>query len=406
MLRAVQSPAPGSAQARIERRLKNRIRRDRIRMIRLLSGLVRQNSGSDNGPGIGHILNRLEAELAPLGFIFQHVARDVRGGPHLVARREGKGRRVLLVGHADTIFEPEHRFQSFQIEGTLAKGPGVKDMKGGLVVLCRALRALHKEGQLAGHPVTVLFNGDEETGSLSSRELIQKLAPEASLGLVYEGGSNGVLTTSRGGLGQGHFEIEGVPAHIASRVFTADANQELAEKLLRILRLNDPGRGIHVNVAPIQGGIKRNQVSGKATGSIDLRFRRAEDGERLLREVKQILSTSYVTNPAYNLRTRTTFDVFLHRPPFAETAEIRALADLFIGVGADLGLGLRTGSSAGGSDQNLVVAAGVPCLDSLGMRGKGAHTVEEQGEIDSLVPRTQLTALALLRLWINDETAR
>lgn len=400
------APEAGSPQAQLESRVLRRLKRDRIRMIRLLSGLVHQNSGSANGPGIGKVLDTLQAELEPLGFTFQRVPRDSKGGPHLVARREGRGRRVLLVGHADTIFEPDHVFQRLSIEGTLAKGPGVKDMKGGLVILCRALRALHAEGALEGRPVTVLFNGDEETGSLSSRTLIRELAGEADVGLVYEGSANGILTTSRGGLGQGHFVIEGTPAHIASRIFTADANQELAEKVVRILRLNDPSRGIHVNVAPIQGGIKRNQVSGRATGSIDLRFRTPEDGEYLLREVRTILSTSYVTNPAYDLRTRTRFDLFLHRPPFPETPEVRALAGLFLDLGEGLGLELKTGRSAGGSDQNLVSAAGIPCLDSLGIRGKAAHTVHEQAELESLVTRAQLSALALLRLWDRDETAR
>jgi acetylornithine deacetylase/succinyl-diaminopimelate desuccinylase-like protein len=137
---------------------------------------------------------------------------------------------------------------------------------------------------------------------------------------------------------------------------------------------------------------------------VDLRFRTPEDGQRLLKEVREILSTSYVTNPAYGLETRTTFDLFLHRPPFPETPRVRALAGLFLSVGSELGLELKTGTSAGGSDQNLVAAMGTPCLDSLGMWGKGSHTVQELGDLDSLVPAAQLTATALHRLWRTDET--
>lgn len=401
--RAAPAPAENTPEARLERRILNRIRRDQVRMMRLLSELVRQNSGSGNEVGLTRVMEALAGELEPLGFELTRHPRDAQGGPHLVARRPGRGRRVLMVGHMDTIFEADHPFQDFRVDGTSARGPGVRDMKGGLVIMLRALAALHAERALEGHPVTLILNGDEETGSLSSRPLIEAEAREADIALVYEGSSGGVLTTSRGGLGQGHFEIQGVPAHIASRRWTADANQELAEKVLRILRLNDLAKGIHVNVAPIQGGIKRNQVSGSATGNVDLRFRTPEDGQRLLEEVRGILSTSYVTNPAYGLETRTTFDVFLHRPPFPETPRVRALAGLFLSVGSELGLELKTGTSAGGSDQNLVAAAGIPCLDSLGMWGKGSHTVQEQGDLDSLVPATQLSAMALLRLWRADE---
>ena len=402
--RAAAAPAENTLHARLERRLRTRIRRDQVRMVRLLSEMVRQNSGSENEAGITRVMEGLAKELEPLGFELTRHPRDEKGGPHLVAHHPGQGRRVLMVGHMDTIFEPDHHFQDFRVEGTSARGPGVRDMKGGLVIMLRALTALHAERQLRGHPITLVLNGDEETGSLSSRPLIEAEARRADIALVYEGSSGGVLTTSRGGLGQGHFEIQGVPAHIASRRWTADANQELAEKVLRILRLNDIPQGVHVNVAPMQGGIKRNQVSGSATGSVDLRFRTPGDGQRLLHEVQTILSTSYVTNPAYGLETRTTFDVFLHRPPFPETPRIRALAGLFLSVGSELGLELKTGTSAGGSDQNLVAAVGTPCLDSLGMWGKGSHTVHEQGDLDSLVPATQLSAVALLRLWRADET--
>lgn len=402
--RAAAAPSDGTLHARLERRIQTRVRRDQVRMVRLLSELVRQNSGSGNEEGITRVMERLGRELEALGFELTRHPRTDKGGPHLVARHPGRGRRILMVGHMDTIFEPDHHFQDFRVEGTSARGPGVRDMKGGLVIMIRALAALHAERQLDGHPITLVLNGDEETGSLSSRALIEEAAREADIALVYEGSSGGVLTTSRGGLGQGHFEIQGVPAHIASRRWTADANQELAEKVLRILQLNDIPRGVHVNVAPIQGGIKRNQVSGSATGSVDLRFRTPEDGQRLLEEVREILSTSYVTNPAYGLETRTSFDVFLHRPPFPETPRVRALAGLFLSVGSELGLELKTGTSAGGSDQNLVAAVGTPCLDSLGMWGKGSHTIHEQGDLDSLVPATQLSATALLRLWRSDET--
>lgn len=400
--RASQSPPAGSARAETEARVLRWLRRDRVRMIRLLARMVRQNSGSGNPRGIARVLGMMREELQPLGFDCRDVGESADGGPHLVCRREGAGRRVLLIGHADTIFESDHPFQDFQVEGTRARGPGVRDMKGGLVILVRALAALHAEGRLEGRPLTVIVNGDEETGSLSSRPLIEAAARESAVGLVYEGSSNGVLTTARGGLGQGHFEIQGVSAHIASRRFTADANQELAEKVLRVLHLNDTARGVHVNVAPIQGGIKRNQVSGSATGSIDLRFPTPEDGERLLEQVREILSTAFVKNPAFGLETRTTFDVFLHRPPFEETPENRALAQVVLHAAREMGLERKTGASAGGSDQNLVAALGLPCLDSLGMSGKGAHTVNEQGDLESLVPAAQLSAVALLRLWSED----
>lgn len=371
-------------------------------MVALLGDLVLQNSGSRNPAGITKVLDRIRAELAPMGFEMETVAATELGGPHLLARTEGAGRRVLMMGHVDTIFEADHPFQDFRVDGDIAYGPGVRDMKGGVVVMIHVLRALHEVGALAGRPVTLLFNGDEETGSLSSRPVIEREARRASLGLVFEGGTLNRITTSRGGLGQGRFEIRGVPVHIASRPFSVDANQELAEKMTRLLALNDPARRIHVNVAPVQGGIKRNQVSGLATGEIDLRFRTSEDGEALAAKVREILSTSYVRNARLGKATETRFELLLHRPPFEEGPGVRALLGVYQAAGREFEMHLSGASSSGGSDQNLIAALGVPCLDSLGIRGSGAHTVREQGDLTSLVPAAKLTAVALHRLWRAD----
>ncbi len=391
--------APGTRSDPVETRILALLSERYPGMIGLLSALVDQNSGSGNGPGIAAVLDRVETELAPLGLEVVRIPRDPAGGPHRVFRRAGKGPRLVLVGHADTIFESDHAFQSFRREEDTAIGPGVRDMKGGLVVLIHALRALEDAGALAGRAFSIVVNGDEETGSLSSRPVIEAEARGAMAGLVFEGNARGQLTTSRGGLGQGKFRISGMAAHIASRQVAVDANQELAEKMLRLLALNDPSRGVIVNVAPVAGGFKRNQVSDLATGELDLRFPTREAGDRLVREVEAILSTPWVRNPRLDRATRTEFELLLHRPPFPETQAIRQLAGIFQQAARDLGHPTGSAHSSGGSDQNLVAALGVPCIDSLGVTGSGAHTEYERAELPSLLSGAGIAALGMHRLW-------
>lgn len=389
----------------LEDRARARLKAAEARMRADLRALVDQNSGSRNPAGIAAVLDMLEPRLAALGFTTERVGPDREGGPHLVARLAGRGRRYLMVGHVDTIFEPDHPFQRMTLEeGDVARGPGVRDMKGGVVVMLEVLEALAGIGRLRDRAVTVILNGDEETGSLSSRPLIEAAAREADVGLVFEGSYRNRLTTSRGGLGQCKFTIRGLATHIATRPYAVDANHELAQKMVRILALDDPDRGIHVNVAPVAGGLKRNQVSDVATGEIDLRYRTPEQGEELRRAVTAILETSYVTNPRLGRATSTEFRLLLHRPPFAETPEIAALAEVFQEAGRRVGRPLSRTSSAGGSDQNLIAAQGTPCLDSLGMEGTGAHTEKELGELGSLVPAAELAAVGMLRLFAADQS--
>lgn len=366
---------------------------------KFLVELVETNSGSRNRDGIRAVLEKVEKELSPLGFRSRWVppTRE-RTGSHLVLTRGEAGPHLLMVGHVDTIFEPDHPYKDATQKGDFLHGPGVRDMKGGLVVLTETLHVLQKLDLLSKARFTLVFNGDEETGSLDSRPLLESLAKTADLGLVYEGNSGGSLTTRRGGLSQGKFQIQGHPSHIASRRWAVDANQELAEKMLKILALNDPDQGILVNVAPISGGVKRNQVSGSAQGEIDIRFPTVAQGDRLQAEIRKILETPMVKNRSTGRTTQTTYTLFSHRPPFDETPEILALATVFQTAASRIGFELKRGSSSGGSDQNILMAAGLPTLDSLGIWGIGAHTVRERASLSSLDRMATLSILALSAL--------
>ena len=190
------------------------------------------------------------------------------------------------MGHFDTVFEPDSPFQKWRIDASSpdrAYGPGSSDMKGGLVVLLEALRALRASGDLARANVTVLLNADEEIGSLGSRARIQAAAGEAQLALVFEPAlEGGEQARSRSGAGQFHLDVQGVAAHVAtSPVEGRSAVLALAKKVVAIEALSDHERGILLNVGTISGGTKRNIVPEHAEAWIDVRYDESAQGEEV-----------------------------------------------------------------------------------------------------------------------------
>ena len=380
-----------------------------------LSEWVAINTGSWNPSGLERLAALLADALAALEFAVEVEPgaspglpglEDARTGPLLVARREarrpplGRATRVLLVGHYDTVFEPDSPFQELRRGASQrATGPGVADMKGGLVVLFWALRGLARTGDLDRADWTVLLNADEEIGSLVSRGAIEREAQRAEYGFVFEAAQDGgAMVRSRRGLGQFHLDIDGTAAHAgSSHAKGRSALAELAHKILQIEALTDYDRGITLNVGVARGGSKRNIVPDHAEAWVDLRYDRAEQGEQIRRELEAIAQRAQVDG------TRTTLWGTLHRPPKAATPEMAGLLEAHAGVAEALGIGLPAPVHAGGgTDGSLMAAVGLPTLDSMGVVGADAHTRLEHLELQSLPERAILAALLLRRLIRSD----
>ena len=373
---------------------------------------VSVNTGTDNLPGIDRYREMLAKDLRDLGF----ATRNSPAGPltvltcdggsvsvadNLVATRKGNSpRRILLNGHMDTVFSAGDDFQALSVDpdGTL-HGPGVSDMKGGIVVMLNALRALSAAGYLDEANITVLFNSDEEIGSLGSRELIEELAGQHDIGLVFEGTRENRMTRSRKGLGQVRLKVTGRESHAgAAHEQGVSANLGLAHQVVAIEQLTDYDRGVTVNVGVMAGGKKRNTIPGCADAYVDLRYPTLSDGEYLLGAIDEIVAETYIENPNYPGVPTTEVWGVLHRPVKEINPEVDAMIAEAMGLSQLIGEPIVGSTySGGGTDGSIAQAVGLPTVDSLGVNGSGAHSSREKTSLQSLVARTKLAAVIIAR---------
>ena len=371
------------------------------------------NTGTFNHKGLNNFRNLLEAEFHSLGFetevrpggeanVLSCTDRKMTFADHLLARRTGlKLTKVLLNGHLDTVFPKDHEFQSLTIEadGTL-KGPGVLDMKGGIVVLLYALKALHQQGRLKEATITIFLNTDEEVGSLGSRTFIEELAEQHDLGLIFEGTHDQKLARQRKGVGQAQIKVSGREAHAGTaHAKGVSANLELAHKVIALEELTDYEKGTTVSVGTFHGGKKRNTRPGCAEAAVDLRFVENQDGLDLKTQVEHIALTQHTHHSAFPNLPNSEVQISLHRP----AKVIHPVTDLLIaqamGLSALIGEKIvGTYLSGGGTDGSLTQAKGLPTLDSLGLNGGGAHSAREWTTTNSLIAKTKLVTILLDRL--------
>lgn len=407
--------APSSARAKLlaeEIELKVILDARASEMVETLERWVELNTGTWNREGLERFAKLFSASLSELGFaVTIEPGQEIglpdragsRSGPLVVARRPAspnapEAPRFLLVGHCDTVFEPDSPFQEFRIspEGAgRALGPGVADMKGGLVVMLFALRALAETGALDAAAWTVLLNADEEVGSLASRERIEAEARRANFGFVFEPARpDGAMIRSRRGIGQFRLQVVGVAAHAGNdHARGRSAIRELAEKVLRIEAMTDYTRGVTLNVGTLQGGTKRNIVPDRAEAWVDVRYDDAERGEEIRKQLEQLAAEVFVDG------TETRLWGALHRPPKPASEDTLHLLQQYEDVARELGIATPASLHAGaGTDGSLTSAVGLPTLDSIGVRGGKAHTEGEFVVLDSLPERAAIAAILLRRL--------
>jgi glutamate carboxypeptidase len=354
-----------------------------------LRALVEQSSFSEDPDGVRAALDALEHALPP-AWRRERVRGSERFGDHLVVRgaRPASDGGVLLVGHIDTVFAPDV-FAGYREEGERARGPGVLDMKGGLVVSAYGLRAAQECGALDALPWSWVIVGDEELGSPDSAETLRREARGARCALVFESGrAHDAIITRRKGTGTVEVTARGVAAHAGNAHDKGkNALWALARFIDRAQSLTDYARGVTVNVGTARGGTSKNTVPDRAVASVDVRFVRAEDRDALRVELERVARECPVDGTQVELTWGP------GRAPLEKTPASAALRDAYARCQRESGLG--DGESplvGGGSDASTTSAEGVPSIDALGVRGEGFHTLHEYAELRTLAPKAEALA--------------
>ncbi|MGW0810359.1 M20 family metallopeptidase [Nonomuraea sp. NPDC002799] len=301
------------------------------------------------------------------------------------------GEPVLALAHYDTVW-PAGTLATwpFTVEGDRATGPGVFDMKAGLIQLVWALRALEAAG-LPRPPLRLLLNGDEEIGSPASRPLIEEAAGAAAAVLVFEASADGALKTERKGVGIFRLTFTGVEAHAGLEPAKgASAIDELARAVRVLHDLTDLTAGTTVNVGIVSGGTGTNVIAGSARAEVDVRV--ASQGEAA--RVDTALAALRPHDPRASIEVSGGWN----RPVMERSPGTGLLFERARVVAAELGVDLRECSVGGASDGNFAAALGRPVLDGLGAVGAGAHARHEHVSVDGLVERAALTAALLTAL--------
>ena len=380
---------------------------ERPRLVELLEELVVTESHATHPAGVAAVAATLAAELAPMGFSLEATPQSpVPASLHWLeelfspgipytdlgatysAHAAGSRGRLLLLGDLDTAFPVGALVDTpFRIEDGRAFGPGIADMKGGLVVLVAALQALHALG-IERPDVSLVLAGDEQAGSLGSRPIIEEAAREADWCLCVEcARRGGKLMAARGHIGVGSLRITGTEAHTGSaRDHGVNALEALARLVLAFNALSDPGAGTLVTVTIARAGRRRSIVPASAEAVVDIRTRAIEHWERTTARMQEI-----VADVAGDSRAEIELLVHSHRPGVVRDERTDQMLALARNIGGDLDIDIDAFTSAAAGSSAFRPSA-VTTLDGLGPVGAGLMTAGEHIEIDSIVPRAALLA--------------
>ncbi len=375
----------------------NFVQQSEKEQFRLLRQLVEQQSFSRFKAGVDAVGKWIADSLRGTGMVLD-VVRESELGDQLIFRSPAYRPGVpalLLIGHMDTVFPVDSSFNWFKDDGQKVFGPGVIDMKGGLVTAIFALKALAACRLLEKIPLTFICNSDEEIGSPASTPLIQTEAARSLLGLGFEcGGLGGEIVTGRKGKAGYLLSIKGRAGHAAfAGADKASAILELAHKIIALEQLNDARRKIVVNVGVIKGGIGPNTVADSAEAEIDTRFLTAADCVDTAAKIFRITAQCSVPGTSAELHPTPS------RQPMVQSAVNRELFQVISRQADMLGLSCREELRSGVSDMNTIAEAGIPVVDGLGPIGDCDHCDREYMIKDSLSSRTKLAALAILSSW-------
>ena len=403
----------------VERRLAAAIEREHAQALALLRRVVNINSGTMNFAGVRAVGDAFRAELDALGFATEWIdgAPFGRAG-HLVARRHRGGRlRLLLIGHLDTVFEPDSPFQRFErVSATEARGPGIIDMKGGDVIIVSTLKALRAEGVLEGVDISVIMTGDEEDMGEAplSRAALVDAARRTDIALAFEDGAGDPAraVVARRGHTEWTLRVTARASH-SSQIFQDDVGAGAIFEASRVLSsmrerfAREPmltlsaglllgGTSLELDAAHAHGTAsgKSNVVPGDAVAVGDLRAASAEELADAKRTIEAIAAT-----PLPHTSSRVTFSDGY--PPMASTPGNERLLALYDRVSRDLGTGPVAPThprDAGAADVSFAAVHVEMALDGIGLMGRGGHTVGETADVRTLLTQTQRAAVLIHRL--------
>jgi glutamate carboxypeptidase len=370
------------------------VNRRQPQMLEMMRQLVSLESPTEDRAAVNRCVSAVEGWIESNGGRSQRRKQTSAGdllvgrfGPAPSSRAKPGAKPLMLLGHLDTVWPlGTLKKMPFRVAQGRAWGPGVLDMKAGVVMALSALRILLEAGQLT-RPVVFLLNSDEETGSQHSRALTESLAKKCEAVFVLEPAQapTAAYKTARKGVANYRLEVQGVPAH-SGVDFTQghSAILELGRQIERASAFTDPVRGITVNAGVMGGGTRSNVVPAEAWAEFDVRIARLRDVERLDRRFRSLRPV--------DRHCRLEVTGGLNRPPMERTPATVILFRRAATMANGLGFQLQEAATGGGSDGNFTSALGIPTLDGMGAVGEGAHADRESILLDALVPRTALLA--------------
>lgn len=366
-----------------------------------LEAMVNVDCGSYSPAGVNAIADRCTARMRARGWEVQRRPHapgpdEPQLGDLLIGTLRGSGGpRILLVGHMDTVFDDGTVAERpFRVEGTVARGPGVSDMKGGLLTGLFAAEVLQEAGFDAFEVITYVCNPDEEIGSPFSGPVIRELAPGHDAAFVLEGArANGDIVSARKGITDYRITIEGRAAHAGVEPEKGrNALLEAAHKIIALQALNGRWPGVSVNVGVACGGTRTNVVPERCELQVDLRSPELATLEAAEAEIARICTETVVPDVRIGVVANG-----WHRPMEKGEGGAR-LARLAAEVANELGFTVTDAATGGASDANTTSAVGTPTIDGLGPVGGDDHAPDEWLDLESVVPRVALLAGVIARL--------
>lgn len=364
-------------------------------IIESIRALVEIESPSYDEEGSRAAVDFLLKKAESLRFVGK-IERIYRAGygEHLIIRafEESSVKPILLLGHTDTVY-PRGDFQKNPacIEADKFYGCGVFDMKSNCVLMLEILRCFDELNLQPPRPINILLSCDEEIGSETGRELVEREAQNAAFCLVCEPSAGGSVKTGRKGTAWFNLKAQGIPAHAGLEPQKgASAILELAKQTQKFHALNNYASGTTVNVCTINGGTTSNVIPEFCEAEIDVRFSSLAEAQKIVQEIENLQS--------FDERVVLTLEGGINRPPLERTAQVVALYQKAKQIADEMNYSFGETQVGGASDGNFVGAMNIPVLDGLGIKGDGAHTHHEHILISDIAPRAALIAKLLLTL--------
>lgn len=373
------------------------LKRQQREMLRTLRQLVEFESPSTDKVAVDRLGKALAKMLRPMGAHVNFIPSP-KTGDHLRAEfrfaDSRRARQILMLGHMDTVWERGTLVRMpFRVNAGNAYGPGVFDMKGGIVTALFALRTLRELRVPLKKNVTLLLNADEEIGSPASRSGTEREARKSDCVLVMEPphGPHGALKTARRGVGEFILTVHGRAAHAGIEPQKgASAIMELSRQLINLEYVANKSKNVALHAGTICGGTRVNVIPAQAVAHVDVRAARLADQKRVEQRLRSLRP--------FDPRTRLTVSGGFTRPPLERSAQVAALFERARQLAMPLGIKLRETAVGGGSDGNFTAALGIPTLDGLGAVGGGAHAEDEHIVISELPRRSALLAHLIVSL--------